>query len=287
MAIFAIDFEATKGNEVIAIGAVSNSSTFGVYVKPNFSKICEFIENLTGISQKEVDESGLTTEEAFKGLYRWAKAVEPNSENWHFICYGKNDADFVKTAIPYCKSEKALFMAMYLHHRLEDVSNVIQKFFGFSVGLMSAYNSIKSMQSPQRHDALEDAAMLQFVSNFINNNGAKPAKVIKVKKNGKVKETKVKEHDSSLYKYGVSSPGTVWPEGKFYAKSKNKTREFESIHEAIDWLLEGFKEQDRCKVNRNSIMIKIMKSIRTGCTYSNFQWYRIKQPKQALNIEDI
>lgn len=164
---FCLDFEATRfSNRIISIGCVAeNGNTFYTLVKPvNKAKVDRFITELTGITN-DMLAAAPSADEAFNQLFDF---IELNSCGIapEFYCYGDSDAVFIKHTVKYMEDTRACMCALAIAGNLIDYANVVKKFFVVKtdIALRKVYMLIKAKQEMvQKHDALEDALMLQCI----------------------------------------------------------------------------------------------------------------------------
>ncbi len=164
---FYLDFEATRfSNRIISVGCVAeNGKTFYSLVKPGKKKkVDKFITELTGITN-EMLENAPSADRVFSKLADW---FEENSSGIapEFYCYGDSDAIFVQHTLADMEDTKACLCAMAIAGNLIDYAGVVKKFFVSpnDMALRKVYMLIQAKQElVQKHDALEDALMLQCV----------------------------------------------------------------------------------------------------------------------------
>ena len=164
---FYLDFEATRfSNRIISIGCVAeNGKTFYTLVKPGKKKkVDKFITELTGITNEMLAEAP-SADQAFAQLADW---FEENSSGIapEFYCYGDSDAVFIQHTLADMEDTKACLCAMAIGGNLIDYAGVVKKFFvaKSDMALRKVYMLIQAKQElVQKHDALEDAPMLQCV----------------------------------------------------------------------------------------------------------------------------
>ena len=164
---FYLDFEATRfSNRIISIGCVAeNGNTFSTLVKPGKKKkVDKFITELTGITNEILAEAP-SADQAFSKLADW---FEENSSGIapEFYCYGDSDAVFIQHTLADMEDTKACLCAMAISGNMIDYASVVKRFFvaKSDVALRKVYMLIQSQQElVQKHDALEDALMLQCV----------------------------------------------------------------------------------------------------------------------------
>ena len=164
---FYLDFEATRfSNRIISIGCVAeNGKTFYTLVKPGKKKkVDKFITELTGMTNEMLAEAP-SADQAFSKLADW---FEENSSGIapEFYCYGDSDAVFIQHTLADMEDTKACLCAMAIGGNMIDYASVVKRFFvaKSDVALRKVYMLIQSQQElVQKHDALEDALMLQCV----------------------------------------------------------------------------------------------------------------------------
>lgn len=164
---FYLDFEATRfSNRIISVGCVAeNGKTFYSLVKPGKKKkVDKFITELTGITN-EMLEDAPSADRVFSKLADW---FEENSSGIapEFYCYGDSDVTFIQHTLADMEDTKACLCAMAIAGNLIDYAGVVKKFFVSpnDMALRKVYMLIQAKQElVQRHDALEDALMLQCV----------------------------------------------------------------------------------------------------------------------------
>ena len=164
---FYLDFEATRfSNRIISVGCVAeNGKTFYSLVKPGKKKkVDKFITELTGITN-EMLENAPSADRVFSKLADW---FEENSSGIapEFYCYGDSDVVFIQHTLADMEDTKACLCAMAIAGNLIDYAGVVKKFFvaKSDMALRKVYMLIQAKQElVQKHDALEDALMLQCV----------------------------------------------------------------------------------------------------------------------------
>lgn len=263
-----IDFEATQPEqEIISIGAVAdNGAKFYTLVRPQFSKVSQYITEMTGITNDMVNRE-LNLNFALTHFYFWCKEQEENLAKWHFYSYGEGDVDFLKHSFCNLTDEKPMIIASYMMATMKDYSKEVFKYFHGTTSLIKAFNYLKELDDKQKHNALDDAKMLAEVYSKISNQAPLEENPFKV----------AREQQESHY---------TFPSGRFFCKGlgKNaKEREFADIHEAMKWLINtNIRAEDREAVHRDRMATKIMKSIRKHSNYMGYKWRRDKNTKIAF-----
>ncbi len=165
-----LDFEAngiSQTQEIISIGAVTETGeSFYSLVRPH-ARLDKKIKQLTNISQEEA-EIAPSIEEVMSEFYHWLfKMKNGVGANVQYYVYGSEDTHFIDCSIALTDDEVTKARLMVIQDNIENVSKrVAKKFNRDSIGLRSAYlTMILSSDEPafQRHNALEDAEMLKYV----------------------------------------------------------------------------------------------------------------------------
>ena len=164
---FYLDFEATRfSNRIISIGCVAdNGNTFSTLVRPvNKAKVDKFITELTGITNEMLVDAP-SADEAFNQLFDFIELNNDGKEPIYY-CYGNTDADFIKHTVKYMEDTRACICAQALQGTMIDYAATVKKFFiaKSDLALRKVYMLIQAQENlVQKHDALEDALMLQTV----------------------------------------------------------------------------------------------------------------------------
>lgn len=269
MKIF-IDFEATQENEIVSIGAVTESGqTFYSLVKPQFSSISQYISQLIHVSNETVANEK-TLDEILTIMYQWLQNQCSNLAEWEFLAYGA-DNKFVSASMRNIHSEKATILAALMIAKMTDAYEAIKTFFHGSISLIHAFNYVERVENKQQHNPLEDALMFQKVYEYTQNNEPLLCHPLNP------------QFDKIEEAMKIPS-GTFW----CTTGSKNyKPRTFATIDEAIDWVINTkIGAANRKIVHRERIMVNIMKSIRTHCKYQSYYWHRNKNEEPAIYDDD-
>lgn len=164
---FFLDFEATRfSNRIISIGCVAGTGeTFETYVNPGAKKkVDKFITELTGITNEMlVDAPNADT--AFKMLYDFIEANSDGEAPVYYV-YGNSDVDFINSTLRHMSDTQACICAQAIAGNLIDYASVVKKFFvaKSDLSLRKVYMLIQEQKElVQKHDALEDAQMLETV----------------------------------------------------------------------------------------------------------------------------
>ena len=268
--MFFIDFEATDKKEIISVGVVDDATqkTFYSLVKPQVSTLTPFISSLTGLRPADL-ETADTFYEVFSHLYDWCIECCPDVNLWKFFSFGKGDKKMIETTVAYYPHNmKAWYMAQILMGNISNCDYPIKKYFRGTISLIKAYNYLKSQEEKQKHNALEDAMMLNYVYNAVKDR--EPLAENPLANTVNMVKTP----------FGKYPEDFVFPTGKFYCcgKGKNATvRSFDSISDAIDWLVDTYQApKDKPNARRDKIAINIMSSMREESLYKLHHWWREK-----------
>lgn len=164
---FYLDFEATRfSNRIISIGCIAeNGTTFSTLVKPgDKKKVDKFITELTGITNEMLEEAP-DADSAFQMLYNFIEANNDGKVPAYYV-YGNSDADFLYSTAKHMNNTLACITAQAIAGNLIDYAAVVKKFFvaKSDLALRKVYMLIRDEQNiVQKHDALEDAKMLETV----------------------------------------------------------------------------------------------------------------------------
>lgn len=164
---FYLDFEATRfSNRIISIGCIAeNGNTFSTLVKPSDKKkVDKFITELTGITNEMLADAP-SADEAFTELYNFFVANSDGKEPIYYV-YGNSDADFLRATARHMNDTLACVTAQAIAGNLIDYAAVVKQFFAVKsdMALRKVYMLIQAEKDlVQKHDALEDAKMLETV----------------------------------------------------------------------------------------------------------------------------
>lgn len=167
-----LDLEANAiTNEVISIGMVTeNGDEFYSLVRPH-TKLDRKIKELTHISQEDADAAP-SLEAVMQAVRRFLCIATPLG-GITFIHYGESDKDFLRASQAFAERESTKVILQYIINRCENVDRCVPQHFGReTIGLRSAYLTMRlSSDEPavQNHHALEDAQMLKYVWENIDN----------------------------------------------------------------------------------------------------------------------
>lgn len=169
---FFLDFEASQfTQEIIAIGCVSETNEQFYSLVNTKHRIGNFVKELTGITQEDIDNAP-SPDYVFEQFFSWLNETA-GSKKVNFICYGNNDTNFAIRTLQNVKhslfAESALSI---ISTNTIDYANYVKTYFGLSqnIGLLKiAQFFSQDKQLVQTHNALDDAVMLKFVYDNIQN----------------------------------------------------------------------------------------------------------------------
>ena len=279
---FYIDFEATQfTNHILSIGCVSETGAcFKSLVRPldmKHHKLTRFITDLTGITKEDLEQAP-DTNQVFNMFYQWW------CNNWgdetpEFICYGNCDKGFVRATLNYVTDLKAIMILSLIHTHIVDYGPTVAKHFGRSaVGLKRVYNLIKNEDEMQKHDALEDAEMLKFI---LENLDEVPADIDLPPAQPKLGKTLAPEifRNWPGHKHMKFEVDTLADENTYKYKCTDAmgiyTKYFDSLTTAALWVMKflgtsGLSPKKPEDIER--VKTVIQKAIRKGIKSYGFSW---------------
>ena len=157
-----IDFEASEAERrIISVGALREDNKEFYSLVYCDDPITPRIEELTGISQKQVDGAP-SSSEVFEKLYDWCMEDDSYPE---FINYGDSDADFVYNTFLCAETFKEAAMLSFLYLNMQDCSKEIKAFFyvNKTISLEKLGRYFNKDMGEQNHNALDDAKLLKMV----------------------------------------------------------------------------------------------------------------------------
>lgn len=164
---FYLDFEAAQyTGRIISIGcACENGAKFKSFISlPKGEKVGKEVSELTDITD-EMLRSAPTADVVFAQLFEWVRSICKDIPIYYV--YGDADKGFLKNTIKKMTDFTAITFASSIINFMEDYSPNIRKHYGILIGLNKVYNLMKNTNDTQRHDALEDAEMLQYIDEHL------------------------------------------------------------------------------------------------------------------------
>lgn len=262
---FCLDFEATRfSNRIISIGCVAeNGATFDTLVQPgDKKKVDKFITELTGITN-EMLAAAPNADTAFNMLFDFIKKNSDGNPP-EYYCYGDSDVMFLEHTIKHMTDTRACVCAQAIAGNLIDFAAVVKKFFvaKSDLALRKVYMLIQATNElVQKHDALEDALMLQTVVENL--------------------ETKCKPEDKDTI---LSMPSQPKP------KTKKAPSIFQSWNAAPKWEADTRADKDtwmfKCE-DQHSHDVKYFDSAETAALWVIKYIARNVSPKNADSVRKI
>ncbi|MBQ6478515.1 MAG: 3'-5' exoribonuclease [Erysipelotrichaceae bacterium] len=157
-----IDFEATESrHEIISIGCIREDGEEFYSLVYSDDPVTPKIEELTGISQEDVNEAP-SSKEVFESFYDWCSK---NEEVPEFINYGSSDVDFVYSTYLNASSIKEASILSFLYMNMYDCSEDLKQFFyaNKTISLEKLGKYFNKDMDDQNHNALDDAKLLKMV----------------------------------------------------------------------------------------------------------------------------
>lgn len=170
---FFIDFEAHQpSNHILSIGCVATKESdyfYRICQCPN-EKVSNFITELTGITQDIINQQGVSYNEAFCQLFDYIKIFQIDNVAPKFYVYGNEDSTFIKATLKYLTNPVAYATASMVLAGMVDLSqSVCQHLMTNGISLKRALELVRQEEVVQRHNALDDAIMLEeLAENFKN-----------------------------------------------------------------------------------------------------------------------
>lgn len=169
--LYFIDFEASQfTQEIISIGCVCETEQTFYSLVHTRHKIGNFIQELTGITQAEIN-SAPTPDEVFLQFFKWLEETNPIGDKLQFICYGNLDTVFASHTLKNIQSSylaQAALSLIALH--TVDYSVSVKNYFGLNkhIALVKVAQYLQpDKEILQTHNALDDAIMLKQVYDCI------------------------------------------------------------------------------------------------------------------------
>ena len=161
-----IDFEAQQyTNEIIEIGCVrEDGCQFHSLVFPGekHKKLSNFVKNLTGITQDELNKAP-TVDEVFTRFFYW---LGQDGGPAQFYCYGTSDPDFVHASMKLATQLMPQAALSLIMCNMKDYSQTVKSHFGLisTPALIKVARYFQNNESlEQTHKAIDDAELLRSI----------------------------------------------------------------------------------------------------------------------------
>lgn len=243
-----MDFEASEARQqIISIGCVTESGREFYSLVYTDDPITFRIEEITGISQEDVDNAP-NSSEVFERFYDWCNEDKEMPE---FVCYGSSDPEFVYNNYLEATTLKEAAMLSYMYVNLYDCSEEMKEHFyvNKTISLEKLGQYYDHDMGAQTHNALDDARLLKMVSE-------------------KMKEGKKENNVFNEYFDTRRMPSEV---KKVLAMHGDVIhREFNSMAEAVAWVKN--QPNDKGPSYLKDADEKIKKAAQSGGKYFNCNW---------------
>lgn len=169
-----IDFEASQyTQEIISIGCVSETGETFYSLVNTKHPVGKFVSSLTGLNQNDVRTAPIP-DVVFTAFYQWINKTNPSKRPVSFICYGNADTGFALNTLKHIKlSYDAQCILSLIALNLTDYSETVKQAFGLTKHIslikVAQYYS-NNADLVQTHNALDDAKMLKYVYDSLQNN---------------------------------------------------------------------------------------------------------------------
>ena len=243
-----IDFEASEQQQtIISVGCVSDSGREFYSLVHTEDSITLRIEQITGITQKDVDDAP-SSSQVFEQLYDW---ISNDEEVPDFYCYGDGDLDFVYNNYMLATSFKEAAMLSYLYVNLYDCSEEIKDHFfvNKTISLEKLGQHFDQNMGAQNHNALDDAKLLKMVYDH----------------------TRSEQKENNVFNEYVDNR-RIPSEIRSVLRLQGNTivAEYQSMEEAVEWCRK--QPNDKGPTYLKNIDEKIRNAARTGSKYMNCNW---------------
>ena len=243
-----IDFEASENEKkIISVGVLREDGEEFYSLVYSDDPITPRIEEITGISQEEVDQAP-SSKEVFEKLFDWCMEKEDLPE---FVNYGDGDLDFVYNNFLSATTLKEAAMLSFLYMNMYDCSQELKDFFyvNKTISLEKLGKYFDHSMGEQNHNALDDAKLLKMVYEKMNS--------------GQTENNVFNEY---------LSPGRIPSQIRKVVRliGNEVANEFESLSEAVKWM--RTQPNDKGGSYLNNAEEKIITAARNGSKYFNSYW---------------
>ena len=243
-----IDFEASEiEKKIISVGVLREDGEEFYSLVYSDDPITPRIEEITGISQEEVDQAP-SSKEVFEKLFDWCMEKEDLPE---FVNYGDGDLDFVYNNFLSATTLKEAAMLSFLYMNMYDCSQELKDFFyvNKTISLEKLGKYFDHSMGEQNHNALDDAKLLKMVYEKMNS--------------GQTENNVFNEY---------LSPGRIPSQIRKVVRliGNEVANEFESLSEAVKWM--RTQPNDKGGSYLNNAEEKIITAARNGSKYFNSYW---------------
>ena len=286
---FYMDLEATQfSGRIISIGAVSETGEkFYSLVKPYKEKVSDFITDLTGLTDKEV-QSAPEPDLAFQMFSTWMNEVYYKANitkhfNPEFYFYGKEDKTFLEHTKTHMSNINSIMIVEAIVAKYNDYSTAVRKHFNSNqdISLIKVFAFCQEEKNlRQKHNALEDAAMLAYISQNLEQKSHNTEDLPKIAKT----VIKPRKYAPELYTSWMECKNDVkWivmtdadkNNYKYYATQGNNIQYFNTLEAAALWVMRfiapGGSPKDPNVINKRAKKIK--NSINNNNELYGIRWF--------------
>ena len=243
-----IDFEASETErKIISIGCVREDGEEFYSLVHTDDPITERIEELTHISQKDIDDAPEATE-VFERFYDWCATDDSLPE---YICYGDGDYEFIDNTLSSAVTLKESAILSNIYMNMYDCSEDIKEFFyvNKTISLEKLGKHFMPDMDDQNHNALDDARLLKLVYE------------------------KMKSGSRDINEFGEYMDSHRQPavaRKVLRLNGDNILNEFNGMEEAVAWIRSQPNSKDARYINGADE--KIRKAAREGSKYFGSNW---------------
>ena len=224
--------------------------SFSTLIKPS-TKVTKFITNLTGITNEEA-KNAPSIGKALKEVKKWLDDFQDNDT---FYFYGCFDEIVLKKTLNKITNPIGEEIIKYILNHLVDYSLVVQRHFGLvkPVSLIKVVEYYKNEKVIQTHSALEDARFLHYIYTCVE------------------QETDVDKDVFIDYKTtDPVSTNTI----KCVDENNEVINSFESMSDALTWLINDVRQNNRTKLDRQSTRARLAQAIKFQTKYYGYYWQK-------------
>ena len=243
-----IDFEASESEKkIISIGCIREDGEEFYSLVFTEDPITKRIEELTGISQEDIDQAPDSCD-VFGRFYDWCEKGEDLPE---FICYGDGDYEFIDNTLADARSFKESAMLSDIYMNMIDCSKDIMDFFyvNKTISLEKLGKHFVPDMEDQNHNALDDAKLLKVVYEKMQSGS----------------------RDINEFKeYMNSNRQPLFARKVLRLNGSEILNEFDSMEEAISWIKTQLSGKDAKYIS--GAEEKIRKAAKEGSRYFGSNW---------------
>lgn len=205
-----------------------------------------YVKRVTHLTQKDIDNAD-EAEKVFSRFFDWVIRTSDGA-HWNdlnFYHYGQGDAAFVKATIGHIKKSRLYQLMAVLAIRMIDYEKSVRRAFesADSIALIGAANYFKENPEEQTHNALDDAELLRFVYENIQDKSAVGSLIFDTNFNKLIR-----------------------------IKDDRKCGEYTSLEEALDFCMSFAKNKNVSSKTKKRVQNKLVNAIKNKTKYCGFNW---------------